>query len=644
MRNAITIDFETFPIRKRPLYPPKPCGLAIKWGSKKGRYFDFAHANHVNAHTYSQAKEELKKAWGSGLPLVFHNAKFDLDVAYTHFGMAEVHRDRINDTTLLLFLQDPRVPTFALKLSAFRLLGMAPLERDDVVNWLVENQPIPGVRLTDNPGTKPSDTTEYAGAYIAYAPPKLVGPYAIGDVDRTKKLFDHLMPEITKRGMLEAYDRDRYLIEPVLHMERNGIAVDVTKLAADVNSCEASLQRVDDWLEKKTKVCGVNWDSGQQRAKALIDSGLVDKNRLGTTKTGKIATNKKSLAKALDNVQLKTVLRYRSRLASSLRTFMRPWLAMAMLPEAHGRIYTTWHTTRSDDHGAKTGRQSSTPNLQNMEKRRVELFEKTTPAWWKKLGFFPLPTVRGYILPDKGHRLVDRDYSQQELRILAHYAGGDLLEKYLDNPWLDVHAMVQETVSRLLDREVDRTIIKPIVFGIVYGMGKPGMELVADAFSCDIEEVLSIRDAIKKALPGIGYLNQLLRSRCASGQPMRTWGGREYYVEEPKFVKGLLRTYEYKMLNLLIQGSAADATKQAILHIWEFMVEHKLTKIWKILLTIHDEIVLSVPEKDVDRAHRELDEAMKNVKFQLPMLSEGKTGKTLGSLEPHDKKGDLCRL
>lgn len=139
------------------------------------------------------------------------------------------------------------------------------------------------------------------------------------------------------------------------------------------------------------------------------------------------------------------VLKYRTQLNTCMNTFMQPWLAVA--DASGGLIYTTWHQTKSTESGGavgtRTGRLSSTPNFQNIPKEFSPIFHHEAPG--KKLpkspfkGLPALPLVRSYVVPFKGHVFIDRDYSQQEPRILAHFDGGALMDKYLEDPWVDFH-------------------------------------------------------------------------------------------------------------------------------------------------------------------------------------------------------------
>src|SRR3546814_8914883 len=115
--------------------------------------------------------------------------------------------DQIHASQVLLFLDEPQQTEFGLKPSAERLFGIPPEEQDAVGEWLIANQPIPGVKIS-----KSKQSEHYFGRYIAYAPASIVGTYANGDVDRTEDLFRLLWPKTQERGMLHAYDRERRIM------------------------------------------------------------------------------------------------------------------------------------------------------------------------------------------------------------------------------------------------------------------------------------------------------------------------------------------------------------------------------------------------------------------------------------------------
>lgn len=634
LRRAFVVDFESFPIAPRPDYPPKPVGVAIRWPSGRSEYLAWGHPHGGNTHTLEQVKRALAKVAAGKGPVLFHNAKFDLCVwQYLEVKLPSI--DRVHDTLPMLFLRDPRATTYSLKPSAELLLKEPPEERDAVVDWLVQHQPVPGIKLVakkpKNKG-KTDSKTRYAGAYVAYAPVALTGAYAIGDVERTWKLGQVLVDELNKRRMVRAYRREVDLIEPIMDMEERGVPVDVAALERGVAEYDRAVQTVDHWLRRRFKVpvgTEVNWDSNDELVKYMLKSGVATASGLGLTKTGKVQTNKEALARGVTDKRVLAILKYRSRVVSSLDTFMRPWLAVAR--RSGGRIFTTWFTTRHDEHGARTGRLASSPNLQNMTKRKVTLFEGDAPAWWKKLGLPDLPFVRRYVIAERGHVLIDRDKSQQEIRIFAHYEDGPLLKAYHENPWLDLYNQVLPEVNTMLTSPITRDDVKTTVLAKLYGMG---VGLLAMRLKVDVSTARAISDAVLAAVPGLRVLTRMLKEQVAAGKPIRTWGGREYFCEPPRMVEGEMRDFTYKMINVLIQASAADDIKECILWWWR----HAPRK-YKLLLTVHDELVVSAPKAEMHKAMRLLKRAMNHVEFDVPMLSEGKYGPNLATLGPYDKKG-----
>ena len=245
-RKVAVVDFETFPIRTRPDYPPDSVGVALWVPGKKPCYLAWGHPGGGNTCTKADGRAALAEIWDSDLDVLFHSSKFDCCVAEERMNLAPLPWKRVHDTMPMLFLDNPRAPTFSLKPSAERLLGEPPSERDAVEDWLMEHQPVLGVRLS-----KSKKSENYVGAYIAYAPVELVGPYAIGDVTRTRKLACKLYPDLKRRGMVEAYDRERRLGPVVREMEERGIRVDLKALKKDVLTYHIALANLDAWLCKK---------------------------------------------------------------------------------------------------------------------------------------------------------------------------------------------------------------------------------------------------------------------------------------------------------------------------------------------------------------------------------------------------------
>lgn len=612
--NPVVLDFETEGIQGRPKYPPKPVGYSLAFPGRQPVYYGWGHPTNNNCD-FDKAKTILEDVWRSGAEVLCHNAKFDLDVAETHMGLKMLPWERIHDTMFLLFLADPYAMSYALKPAAERYLGLPPEERDAVREWLV------------TAGICRKTQSDW-GAHIAEAPGDVVGRYAKGDVTRTKQLFQKLMPRVASQGMTEAYNRERQLLPILLENERQGINVNLRALNRDVGVYQQALETADRHIAKLLKTPDLNIDADADLAQALLKSGCVTDWEY--TATGRLKTSKDSLTPdKFHDKQVSSLLGYRNRLATALRTFMGPWLNTAN--ESGGSIYTNWNQVRqvggggaSGFAGTRTGRLSSNPNFQNIPKSWTDKddgYEHPTA-----LELPVLPLLRRYIIPDRGGVLAHRDYSQQELRILAHYEDGQLLRGYLANPKYDVHGIVQRGLAEVLGHEFPRVNVKRFVFQKLYGGGIPA---IMGSLKCDDVTARSVVQALLAILPGYNKLNEDVKERGAFGEPIRTWGGRVYHVETPKIIDGRRRTFEYKMLNYLIQGSAADCTKEALIRY------DAMRKDGRLLVTVHDEINISVPKSAIKEEMAILKEAMEGVKFDVAMISEGKIGSNWASLKDY---------
>lgn len=615
-----TLDYETRQSLARPNYPPEPVGLSAKKNNQKSYYTAWGHPSGNNCDHKGYAYAALQAAWDG--EMIFHNAKFDLAVANERHNMPLPSWDRVHDTMILIFLHDPNTRFAGLKPYAEKLLGLPPEEKDAVAQWLWENKVITKSQLTK------------AGAYISQAPGDVVAPYANGDVDRTKAIFDILHPKVLEAGMGEAYDRERRLLPLLLRNEQQGIRVDTQRLEKDVRFYRWWMEKIDGYLHRRLKNKDINLDADQQLMGALIAADEVIVKKLKRTKDGGWSAAAENLLPAMKDPILWRLLKYRGQLGTYLKTFMEPWLTMAQ--ESGGLIFTDWNQIKGEKYGARTGRLSSSPNFQNIPVREFDYF--TPPHNIRTLlrGIPELPVVRSYVIPmRKDHILIDRDVSQQEIRILAHFENGVLEAGYHQDPWLDAHDHARDKIHEILGILYDRKPVKNTNFGLIYGMG---LDKLAAKNGTSKSDARDLKKAIMTIFPGLNDLYDDMRARADAGEPFKTWGGRVYYCEEPFIYKGRIIKLDYKMLNTLIQGSAADHTKQSIINYHEVKHEDDL-----FYLTVHDQFLCSVPKKRLKDGMKRLQTAIEDVKFSVPMLSEGRWSPTdWASLKDYDKRGKLC--
>lgn len=209
--------------------------------------------------------------------------------------------------------------------------------------------------------------------------------------------------------------------------------------------------------------------------------------------------------------------------------------------------------------------------------------------------------------------------------MLGHFGDGELQLRFGEDPELDVHDLAAKLINEQFGIPVTRDDTKTIGFGLLYGMG---LGALAERLGVDVSTAQTIKAAYLGIFPELEELQKALKQYAQTDQALRTWGGRQYFVEPPRYIekRGRVVTFEYKLLNYLIQGSSADCTKEALIRY------DAIKKDGRFLLTVHDEINLSVPKSAVKSEMQILREAMASVEFDVPMLSDGGTGPNWGDL------------
>lgn len=600
-------------------------GYAIQREGQKGKYLAFGHPSQNNC-TRAQAVAEVRDAVREGTP-VFHNADFDLEVLAADGVKVP---GTYHDTMRLAFINEPRSLDLGLKPQAAVHLGRPAEEQNMLKNWILANIPAAKKR----PSTWPD--------YICEAPGKLVGMYAVGDVDRTVDLFNYYVEELMTSDakyedsrMAESYDREMDLIPIKLEMERQGIKLRTRKLKRELPAYQKAFEHLDRQIARKLKKAGADIDeefnvgSSKQLADALLEAELLSSVVL--TKTGKVSTKRINIEENCSDKQLTLMLAMRSTLKTYIGNFMEDWLDRAERNDDY--VQPTFNTVRRSDEtgagkgfGARTGRfSSSDPNFQNVPSNAADSPHKTTLAGLAKLlrsYGVEFVGLRDYFEPDDGCVFIRRDYNQQELRILAHREEGAFLEMYRQNPKLDAHDAVRLLVLQATGIDYPRKHIKQTNFGILYGMGLLKLAL---RLGVELEEAKALRKAVLTAIPGVRAIQKRMQRLADSGEPFFTWGGRRYFCEEPLYIQledggKIKKTFEYKMMNTDIQGSAADCTKKGMIQTAQNFRHARL------VLQVHDEFLASVPKQHARAEMIRMREGMEDVDFRVPMLSDGETG------------------
>jgi DNA polymerase-1 len=585
-----TLDFETLPIEG--YRPPKPVGFSL-WlaNTERPKYYAFGHPSGNNC-TQEEARQLLADIWDQ--PILCHNARFDLEVAREHLNLPYPTDPLLrDDTQYLLFLNNPHSDSLSLKPSAQSLLGIDPDEQSAIHSKLASL------------GFKSYDFAKLPGNEVA--------EYANGDTLRTRALYEFLLPRINAEGMLPAYRRELRLAPILSANQRDGIRINAEQLYADLERWEGIYVDLNANL---ARILGdINLDSGAELASALLTKGLATEADFKRTPTGRLSTAKDSLAQAVKDPALAKLLSYRGNLKTILGTFLRGWASKVV----DGRLHPQFHQVRGTDFGTRTGRMSSSdPNFQNVPTEFSE-----PPEGWPQL-----PAMRSYILPDEGHVLVAADFASQEFRIAAHYAEGRAAEIYQNDPKADFHAKVAELLQHETGLVLPRKKVKIIGFSLLYGSGS---RKLAESLGVDEAEARRLKMLYFQVLPGMEDLMKSVSSRGRKGEAVKTWGERKIYAEEPKRVNGRYMDFSYKLVNYLIQGSAADQTKEAIIR------AGYRTSAKRFLISVHDENVYSVEPDALRRGVAEIRSAMEETEgWDVPWKTSVEVGENWWNLRDYD--------
>ena len=400
------------------------------------------------------------------------------------------------------------------------------------------------------------------------------------------------------KELMSLYSDVELPLEKVLfEMERTGFRVDTTVLQELAERYNSELKEL---TEEIYEAAGerFNINSPQQLGYILFDKLGLEHGKKTKGKTGYSVAAE--ILEELDHPVVTLVLRYRKikKLHSTYIEGIRPLIS------ADGRVHTVFKQCLTT-----TGRLSSTePNLQNIPIRTEEGRE-----------------IRKMFVPDEGNVLVSADYSQIELRLLAHFSGDPvLIEAYKNGA--DIHAL---TASKFMSVPIEmvtkemRRSAKAVNFGIIYGISAFGL---AKNIGCFPREAQRFVDKYFETYPYVkGYMDSNVAFAKEHGY-IKTLLGRIRYFPELRSPNRNIRAFgERAAMNMPLQGSAADIMKLAMLKVDKALKEGGFKA--KLILQVHYELVIDCPAAEADEVKKLLTREMENVvKLKVPLVADAKSG------------------
>ena len=591
----IAVDLETRDDNLKSLGPGWPrkdgyiVGFAVAVDGYKG-YFPIRHEGGGNLD------EAMVKRWVASVlrlpcPKIMHNAAYDL-------GWLKAEGFEVNGVIYDTMLAAPLIDEnrFSYSLNA---LGYDYLQEVKSEQALKE--------AADDFGVD-------AKGGLWQLPAMYVGAYAEQDAALTLKLWHHFKTILRKEELESIFELETNLLPTLIDITYHGIRFDRKKCEQLIDTLKT---REINTIKQIKDLAGVSVEvwAAASIAKAFDKLGIP----YPKTETGKPSFTKAFLDTHAHPIA-KLIVEARE-LNKTHGTFLLPYLDYSAKT---GRIHPHINQLRSDSGGTVTGRLSmASPNLQQV------------PARHEVIG----PMVRGLFLPEEGQLWAANDFSSQEPRLLVHYArlvdlpGADeMAQQYQQDPRTDFHQMVADLAS------IPRKQAKTIGLGLMYGMGKAKM---AASLDLSVDEASAIINKFHQNVPFLkGTINAVMKriEHPASNGSIRTLLGRRcrFNLWEPmefginkalpreqavlEYGQRIKRAYTYKGLNRLIQGSAADQTKAA-------MVALKKEG-FNLLLQVHDEIAISVESREeAERASQVMQDA---VRLEVPSVVDVELGTTWG--------------
>ena len=399
--------------------------------------------------------------------------------------------------------------------------------------------------------------------------------YAAEDADVTLRLWQVLKPRLAAEGLMSVYERlERPLVDVLARMEERGIAVDrqvLSRLSGDLAQAAAAYE------DEIYELAGERFNIGSPKQLGDILFGKMSLSGASKTKTGQWSTSAQVLEDLAAEghplprkiVDWRQLTKLKSTYTDALPGFINPETK---------RVHTSYAMASTS-----TGRLSSSdPNLQNIPVRTAE---------GRK--------IRTAFIAEPGNKLVSADYSQIELRVLAHVADiAQLKQAFADG--IDIHAM---TASEMFGVPVEgmpsevRRRAKAINFGIIYGISAFGL---ANQLSIPREEAGQYIRTYFERFPGIKDYMEATKAFARENGYVETIFGRRAHYPDIRASNPQVRAFnERAAINAPIQGSAADIIRRAMIRMEDALAEQNLAA--RMLLQVHDELIFEVPDSEVEK-------------------------------------------
>ena len=434
--------------------------------------------------------------------------------------------------------------------------------------------------------------------------------YCCEDSDVTLRLKEKLVVEVSRKELDELfYKVEIPLIEVLATMEANGVSIDTEYLAELSVEMDAKLAKI---TKKIYDIAGEEFNINSPKQLGVI---LFEKLKLPVikkTKTG-FSTDEEVLRKLAPKHGLpEKLLEFRE--FSKLKSTYVDALP-ALIDARTGKVHTSFNQTVT-----ATGRLSSSgPNLQNIPIKTEE---------GRKIR-------KAFIPSGKGNVLISADYSQIELRILAHLSEDENLIKAFKGG-CDIHSYTASLVFGVKEKDVTtemRGMAKTVNFGIVYGMSPYGL---SQSLNIEVDKAKEFIDSYFERYPGVKvYMEGLIAGARENGFVTTILGRRRYIPEINSSDVRMKQFAERTAINTPIQGSAADVIKVAMLEIHEKLAMKKLGT--RMILQVHDELVFDAPKDEVKEAVAIVRHGMENVlKLKVPIEAHIESGKNWLEMEGVD--------